>query len=87
MAKYDKMVAKFDLLTDPKQIQEAIDTLAEIRDALTEGMSHYADQEKLNNWHEPWYANARDSYEQKVAKTDAVILRLKGRLLASAPTI
>lgn len=83
MAKFDRMVAKFtaETYTNPELIKDSIEQLKEIREALQEGMTHYADQEKLNNWHEPWYSNARESYENKVEKVDGVILSLEARLV------
>lgn len=76
MAKFDKMVDKFNALTDPKEIDVAVDSLIEITKALKEAVSHYEDQEKLNNPREVWYSNARASYEDKLEKVDAMMLHL-----------
>lgn len=87
MAKFDRMVKK--LLHSEGVSQETlakgIEDMKYIRAALLEGMTHYADQEKLNNWQEPWYANARDSYESKLQKLDAVLLALEAKRV-SLPT-
>ena len=88
MAKFDRMLKR--LLESEGVSQETlargIEDMKEIRAALLEGMTHYADQEKLNNWREPWYANARDSYADKLERVDAVILRLEAKRV-SPPTV
>lgn len=76
MAKFDKMVAKFDTLTDTKEIDTAINSLEDVKAALKEAVSHYGDKEKLHDPREVWYSNALDSYETKLAKVDAVVLSL-----------
>lgn len=87
MAKYDRMVKKLldSSNKDPETLKKGLDTLKKVRSALQDGMNHYADQEKLNNWHEPWYSNARDSYESKLQKLDVVLLALEAKRV-SLPT-
>lgn len=85
MAKFDKMVERFKTLNDIKDIDIAIDSLKNIESALKEAISHYEDQEKLHSPKEVWYSNARDAYERKLDKVDAVVLGLISKKLSLAP--
>ncbi len=81
MSKFNRLVKKFtaESFNNILQIDAAIEQLTEISDALKEGLTHYSDHEKLNNWNEMWYRNARESYEEKLEKVDGIILQLRGR--------
>ena len=88
MAKFDRQVKRILSAkdVDPKLLNEAIVRLKTIGEALKEAISHYSDQEKLNNWNEHWYRNAKSSYEDKLEKLDATILQLEAKRLASPQT-
>ena len=85
MSKFDRMVKQVtaDTFTSTKELAAAINNLHEIADALKEGMTHYADREKLNNPLEVWYHNAREHYENKLINVNALILKLEGKLLVN----
>jgi hypothetical protein len=76
------MVEKYnsESFTSMKELSMAIENMNEIRNAIVEGITHYSDFEKLNDHRQPWYANARDSYEDKLHKVDTLIMRLEMKL-------
>jgi len=81
VAKFDRLVKKFtaESFVDPIELFKARAKLIEVAKALKESIDGYSDQEKLNNWSQPWYMNARASYEEKLNKVNGVLLQLEAR--------
>lgn len=75
MAKFSKMLSKVDQIPE-EQASKPKATLLEIKELLEKTIAYYSDQEKLCNFQEPWYANARDSHERKLEKVNAALLKL-----------
>lgn len=71
--------------TEQKDIEKGLDYLRDVQAALGEAISHYADQEKLNDWNNRWYCNAKDSYETKLEEVTKIVIQLEARS-ASLPT-
>ncbi len=64
---------------DGPALAKAVKKLEDVRNALVVAIEHYSDQEKINNHTQPWYSNAKDAYEEKLHKVDALILTLGGK--------
>lgn len=79
MSKFDKKINRMMSHTDPDKIQEGIEYLTDVAGALRDAVAHYQDQEKLNNWNEHWYRNAKESYEKKLGEVDLMLIQLEAK--------
>ncbi len=82
IAKFDRFIKKVNDKT-VKTVEEYMDiltTLEEMRDAITEGVNHYSNQELLNDPLQYWYTNARTHYENKLDQLEEAIVVLKGKI-------
>ncbi len=79
MARFDKKVARMLAYDTVLEIDKGLEYLSDVADALKSAVEHYEDQEKLNNWNEHWYRNAKNSYENKLEEVDGIIVQLEAK--------
>lgn len=78
MSKYEKNLGKA-LQVEYKNVEQldaVINSLEEMRSVLDAAIEHYSNSEKLNDWRQASYQNAKDSYERKRNQIDGIILQL-----------
>ena len=61
------------------ELEDAIVELKEVRDVIMAAADHYSDKEKLNDWREVWYSNAREHYQNSAFKVGQTIMQLMAK--------
>ena len=87
MSKYTRNLERYTRkeYNSHKELAADIEYLKDIRSVLSEAIEQYSNFEKLNDWRQPGYANATESYERKAQQIDIILLNLEAKSVSLPP--